>query len=152
VAYSATQGRQEILDELASATDRLGFALAALTEAYELLDESSGETLERELFRPVQLAYGRARHGHTAFAERQGLPTRVFEPPHPPAPSHGASGFITMAAEAVEEADRVLARLQDSMLPVEVGDAELRTVLEQVRKTVAETGPRSRQLQRRLGR
>ena len=68
--YTTADARQQLLDTLAEATEALGSALAALGEAYEQLDERSGDVLEQELFRPVQLAYGRARRTHTAFAER----------------------------------------------------------------------------------
>ena len=42
--------------------------------------------------------------------------------------------FVETAADAVTEADDLLADLQDSMLPVEVGDAELRAGLAEVRE------------------
>ena len=54
----------------------------------------------------------------------------------PGAPSHGVRGFLDMAVESVAGADDTLAELQDSMLPVEVGDAELRAGLADVREHV----------------
>jgi len=57
MAYSAAEARQEILDRTAEAADHLGAALAALGAAYELVDEATGDRLERALFRPVQVAY-----------------------------------------------------------------------------------------------
>ena len=50
------------------------------------------------------------------------------------------------------EADAVLVRLQDSMRPVEVGDAELRAGLAEVRTLLGEVPGRARQVQRLLGR
>jgi hypothetical protein len=46
----------------------------------------------------------------------------------------------------------VLAALQDSMLPVEVGDPPLRAGLEDVRRLIGELRGRSRELVRTLGR
>ena len=53
---------------------------------------------------------------------------------------------------AVEEADAELADLQDSMMPVEVGDAELRAGLAEVRELLGEVTPRAREFTRTLGR
>jgi len=152
VAYTTADARQQLLDTLAVAADELGVALAALTEAYEQLDENAGERLEQDLFRPVQGAYGRARRAHAEFAERHGLPARAFEPSLRGAPSHGVKGFIEQAVGAVEGADQTLATLQDSMLPVEVGDAQLRAALEEVRALLDHTRSRARELLRTLGR
>src|SRR5262245_3543916 len=132
MAYTTAEGRQEILDELAKAIDEIGFALAALGAAYEQLDERTGDRLEEELFRPVQGAWGRARRTYAEFAERTAMDGRSFEQPSAGVPSHGPRGFIDEAVEAVGAADRILAELQDSMLPVEVGDPELRAGLADV--------------------
>src|ERR671917_11552 len=137
MAYATREAREALLETVAEATDEIGAALAALAAAYEQLDERTADRLEEELFRPVQVAYGRARRTHTAFAERYGLPTRTFEPAAPGAPSHGVRGFLDMAVESVAGADDTLAELQDSMLPVEVGDAELRAGLADVREHVS---------------
>jgi hypothetical protein len=150
--YTTADARQQLLDTMAEATEELGSALAALGEAYEQLDERSGDVLERELFRPVQLAYGRARRTHTTFAERHGLPGTAFEPASPGAPSRGARGFIDDGVEAARHADEVLATLQDSMLPVEVGDVELRAGLEEVRTLLGDVPRRAREFVRTLGR
>jgi hypothetical protein len=150
--YTAGEARQELLDTIADATDELGAALAALGAAYEQLDEQSADRLEEQLFRPVQLAYGRARRTHTGFAARHGLPLRDFEPGVAGAPSHGVRGFLDIALGAVERADGTLAELQDSMRPVEVGDAELRAGLAEVRELLAVLPDRARELLRRWGR
>src|SRR3954454_24512785 len=78
--YSTAEARQQLLDDIAVATEDIGVALAVLTEAYAHLEEGMAARMEEELFRPVQVAYGRARRTHTGFAERHGLPTRAFEP------------------------------------------------------------------------
>ena len=59
MAYSTEEARIQLLDDIAHAIDELGVALAALGAAYELLDERTADQLEAELFRPVQVAYGR---------------------------------------------------------------------------------------------
>ncbi len=152
MTYTTADGRQQLLDTLAKATEALGLALASLTEAYELLDESSAERLERGLFRPVQLAYGRARRTHADFAARHGLSGRTFEPSVPGAPSMGVKGFLDSAVQAVGQANGMLATLQDSLLPVEVGDAQVRAGLEEVRSLIDGLGARARELTRTIGR
>ena len=58
--YSTAEARQQLLDDLAHAVDEIGVALGALGDAYELVDERSGDQLEEELFRPVGLDLRRA--------------------------------------------------------------------------------------------
>jgi hypothetical protein len=152
MAYTTSEARQELLDTLAEATDALGFALACLAEAYDKLDEHNGDRLEEELFGPVQVAYGRAKAAHSGFAGRHGLPVRTFEQQSAGVSPRGAPGFIGQAVEAVAEADRALAELQDSMLPVEAGDAELRAGLTAVRERVRGLRGTARELLRTLGR
>jgi hypothetical protein len=151
MSYTSADARGQVLDELAKAADHIGVALAALGEAYERMDEFSGDRLEQELFRPVQSAYGRAQRAHTAFAGRFELPTHAFEaaPPRLPTdPKHG----IEFAADELRRADQLLATLQDSMLPVEVGDPELRSDISHVRELIAELPARAREIVRVLGR
>lgn len=152
MAFSAAEGRQQLLDTLAEATDRLGVALEALGEAYELLDEVTADRLEEQLFRPLQLAYGRARRTHAGFAERHGLPGREFAPAPPRAPSTGVRGFVEIAADEAQAADETLGTLQDSMLPVEVGDPEVRADLADVRTRIGALPPRADAFIRTLGR
>ncbi len=152
MAYTTAEARQQLLDSVAEATEEIGAALASLGEAYELLDERTADVLESELFRPVQMAYGRAQRTHAEFADRHGLPRRRFEPANPGAPSLGVKGLLEAAGEATERADASLSALQDSMLPVEVGDPPLRAGLEDVRRLIAELRSRSRELVRTLGR
>jgi hypothetical protein len=152
MAYTTADARQQLLDTVAEAADKLGVALAALSEAYERLDERNADAVEEALFRPTQMAYGRARRAHAAFAERHGLPGRTFEAAIAGAPSKGAKGFLDSAVSAIADADRLLATLQDSMLPVEVGDVELRADLEQIRSLLGGLGGRAHELERTLGR
>jgi hypothetical protein len=152
VPYTTIEARQQLLDTVAEAAEQLGVALASLSEAYERLDERNADTVEEQLFRPAQMAYGRARRAHAAFAERHGLPGRTFEPALAGAPAKGIKGFVDSAVQAIGDADRLLATLQDSMLPIEVGDVELRADLEQVRALLDGLGARARQIVRTLGR
>ncbi len=152
MSQSDAEARQELLDALAEAADRLGFALAALGAAYDEVDEQTADRLEEELFRPVQAAYGRARRTHTTFAESHDLPAREFVAGTPGVASIGPRGRIDAAVDAVRAADLELSELQDSMLPVEYGDAELRAGLAETRELVAELPARARELVRVLGR
>jgi len=150
--YTSAEAREELLDALAAAIEEIGLALAILGAAYEQLDEHNADRLEAELFRPVQVAYGRAKRTHHQFADRHGLTSRAFEAPSPGIPSTGAKGFIDSAVDAVAEADSALAALQDSLLPAEVGDAELRAGITDVRELLGVVRQRARELKRTLGR
>src|SRR3954452_17234635 len=111
MVQTTAEARQQLLDTLAEATDQIGFALAALGAAYEQLDERSAGELEEKLFRPVQLAYGRARRTYAEFAARHGLPVRDFEAPPSGLPSTGAKAFIERAVVAVGRANHALEAL-----------------------------------------
>jgi len=150
--YSTADARQQLLDSVAGAADEIGFALASLGEAYERLDEHTADRLEQELFRPVQVAYGRVKRTHTEFAERHGLPTRAFEQASAGPPSQNVRAMLDSAIDALGRADGELATLQDSMLPVEVGDPELRAGLQEVRRLIGDLRGRERELLRTLGR
>jgi hypothetical protein len=152
VTYTTLEARQHLLDSIAEAAEKLGLALAYLGEAYEHLDEHAAERLEDELFRPVRKAYGLAKGDYAKFAERHGLPPRTLEPIHPQVLPSDAKGAIDSAVEAIGEADDALAELQDSMLPVEVGDPEVRSTLAQVRRLLGGLPEQARQLVRTLGR
>src|SRR5919202_4148560 len=152
MAYTTDEARRQMLDDLAHAIDEVGVALASLGAAYELLDEQTGDRLEAELFRPVQAVYGRARRTHAAFAERHGLPARAFEPAMGGRAAADARALLDAAVEALEATDHLLAEIQDSMMPVEVGDAELRAGLAEVRELVGPLPDRARELERVLGR
>ncbi|MGZ8647688.1 MAG: hypothetical protein ACXW08_03510 [Solirubrobacteraceae bacterium] len=152
MAYATREAREQLLGTVAEATDEIGVALAALGAAYEQLDEASGDRLEEQLFRPVQAAYGRAQRTHAGFAARHHLPARAFEAASAGLPSQGVRGFVEQTADALEEADGILAELQDSMMPVEVGDAELRAGLAAVRELIADGPERAQRFLSLLGR
>ena len=152
MAITATEAKRQILDDLGGAIDRIGLAVAALGEAFELLPEAAGERLETTLFRPVQRAYARSRRTHAGFAERSGLPSGAFELPSAGLASQGVGAFAKQAVVAVAEADRKIAELQDSLLPIESGDAELRSGLSEVRELLAAVPAGAREFLRTLGR
>jgi hypothetical protein len=152
MAYTTAEGRTELMDGLGEAVDRLACALACLTEAYELVDDDTADRLEAQLFRPVQSAYGRARRTYLEFAGSHGLPLRDFEPQSPGVQSQGAKVFIERAVEATQRAEHGIAALQDTMLPVEVGDPPLRAGLSEVRELIDPLPERARELIRTLGR
>jgi hypothetical protein len=152
MAYTSAEARQELLDGFAEAIERIGLALASLGAAYEQLDEHNADRLEAELFGPVQRAYGRAKSTYAQFAGRHGMPSRIFATPSPGVPSIGAKGFIDSAVNAAAGADSALSALQDSSLPTEVGDVELRAALTDVREQLGGVRQRARELERTLGR
>jgi hypothetical protein len=152
VAYTTAEGRAEILSELAQAVDQLGHALAYLGEAYDHVDEPTGDRLEEQLFRPVQGAYGRGRRTYTEFAARHGLDAPELQQPSAVLPSQNAQTLIGAAVEASERADHLIAELQDTLLPIEVGDQELRAGLTETRELIDHVSERARELTRTLGR
>jgi hypothetical protein len=151
MAYTNAEGRQQLLDELGSATEALGMAIAMLGEAYELLDPLTADRLEELLFRPAQAASGRAKRTYGEFAERHGFPPRSFAVGTATHAS-GARGHIDHAVEAVQRADAELGELQDSMLPVEVGDAEVRAGISETRGLLGALPRAAHELERTLGR
>ena len=152
MSYSAADARAQVLRDVAEAADQLALGLASLGEAYEALDEQTADHLEEELFRPVQASYGRLRRTHAEFADRFGLPGRTFEPSSGGLHSADPRVYVERAVEAIEQADQGIAELQDSMLPVEVGDRELREGLSEVREIIADLPARARRLMRAQGR
>jgi hypothetical protein len=151
VSFTDAERRQLLLEEMATGIDQIAVALAALGEAYERLDERSGDELEQRLFRPVQAAYGRAKRTHAEFAGRMGIRPRAFADPPTPRPGD-PHDEVARAVDQLHLADATLAALQDSMLPVEVGDRELREGLAEVRSLIAPLPTRARELLRTLGR
>ena len=152
MTYSAAEARQQLLDEVAAAIDSLAVAISAVGAAYEQLDEQAADKLEEEVFRPVQAAYGRAKRTHAGFAGRHRLPARAFAPAPEERPSHGVAGLLDHAVDAVGEAEHLLSELQDSMMPVEVGDPELRAGLAETREALADVARRTHEFMRRYGR
>lgn len=154
MTYSNDEGRRELLEATAEAADAIGTALAAVGEAYELVDDDTADRVESELFGPVQAAYGRAKRSNAEFATRCGLAPQPFASAASPQvlPSAGAVGLVEAAVESAQHADDILSELQDSMLPVEVGDPELRAAIADVRTRLAEVPGRAHELLRTLGR
>ena len=151
MSYKAADARQQILDDLASAAEHLGTAVARLGEAYELLDEQTADRLEERLFRPLQAAYGLARRTHAEFSARYQIATRELGQPSRGLPA-GPREEIERAADEIRTADEMISELQDSMLPVEVGDVELRAGLSRTRELIAPLPVQARELVRTLGR
>jgi hypothetical protein len=152
MTYTTVEARQKVLSDIAIAAEQIAVAMAALGEAYEQLDEQAADVLEEQLFRPVQQAYGRIQRTHAEFAARSGLPGRTFAPASPGAQSQSVQTLIDRAVLAAGAADQTIADLQDSMLPVEVGDTELRAGLAQSREHLAAVPLRARLLTRTVGR
>jgi hypothetical protein len=152
MSYTSEEARRQILDDLAGGIEQLAVAIADLTEAYEALDDDSADALEAGMFRPVQGAYARAQRTSTEFAARYGLPEPTLAMATPGTHSGDPKVYIERAIEAIEAADQRIAELQDSMLPVDVGDPELRTGLSGTRTTIAEAPARGRRLLRTFGR
>ncbi|HUO71282.1 MAG TPA: hypothetical protein VMU39_10930 [Solirubrobacteraceae bacterium] len=152
MSYTTAEGREQILDELAQATGQIELALSYLSDAYELVDENVGDRLEEELFAPVQAAVARGKRTHTEFARRVGMTRPALQAPSGGHRPHGARDLIGAAADAAEQADQWIAELQDSMLPVEVGDPELRAGLADTRSLLAAVPAAAHELVRTLGR
>lgn len=152
MAITAREARERILEELGAAVDGTAFAVACLGAAYEQLSVMAADRLEAELYRPVQKAYGRGKRTHDQFAERCGLPGREFDSPSAGRPSQGVKAFVEGALHAAAAADHRIAELQDSMLPIESGDAELRAGLAEVRDLLGELPGAARDFLRTLGR
>jgi hypothetical protein len=152
MAYTSDSARHQLVDELGQAIEQLSVAIDAVGQAYEAADERTGDQLEAQLFRPVQAAYGRAQRTRAGFAARHGLD---LDPPSP-APAGNPSGdprvHLERAITAIERADQIISEMQDSMLPVEVGDRELRDGLTEVRELIAIAPAQARQLLRLIGR
>src|SRR5215208_392990 len=152
MGITTAEARQQILDDLAAALDQLGLAVACLSEAFEQLAVDAADQLEAGLYRPVQRAYGRGQRTHAQFAQRIGLGGDTFTPPSAGPSSQGVKELVQKMAAALTDADRRLAELQDSMLPIEAGDAELRSGLSEVRELLEKVPTKAAQFLRTLGR
>jgi len=152
VTVTTLEARTQIIDELGGATLQIAYSVACLGSAYELLDEATADRLEAELFRPVQRALGRAKRTTSEFAARYGLTAPQIESPSPGVPSQGVKAFVDHAVTAAAEASRRIAELQDSMLPIEAGDEQLRASLAEVRELVDQLATPARAFLNTLGR
>jgi hypothetical protein len=151
MGYTTEEGRTQILDDAAGAVEQLSIAVAALGEAYEHLDEQAGDRMETAIFRPLQGAYGQLKRTLGEFAQRAALPGREFPSASPPAPEDPRAS-LEHAADAIQAADEILAELQDTLLPVEVGDQQLRGGLSGTRTAIASLPDACDQFIRTLGR
>jgi hypothetical protein len=151
MSYTTQEGRTQILDDAAAAAQRLGVALAELGEAYEHLDDQAADRMEAQVFRPLQGAYGHLKRTLTEFAGRVGLPGGDFPVAAMPAPENPRVA-LEHAADEIQAADDMLSELQDSLLPVEVGDRELRTGLSTTRTQIASLPAACDELVRMVGR
>lgn len=152
MSYTSAAGRQQLLDQLAAAAEKIALALACLSEAYEHLDDHTADRLEDTMFRPVQAAMGRAQRSHARFAGEHGLSERSFPQPAPGGHPGDVRWLLDRAREAAQEADETLATLQDSMLPIEVGDPALREDLAAIRSALDPVPGAARELLRTFGR
>jgi hypothetical protein len=152
MSFTNEEGRRQLLDEVDGAVGELATALACLSEAYEALDEDTADRLEAEMFRPVQAAYGRVRRARAEFAQRYGLDAKDLDGASGEVAVQEARRYIERAVEAAEAADQQIAELQDSMLPVDVGDSEVRAGLAETRTLIAGVPAHGRRLLRTLGR
>jgi hypothetical protein len=153
MTYTSHEGRERILRESGEAAAALLGSIEALGAAYEALDDNAAQDLESRLYDPV----GRA--AKTLLATAAAFAQRCDEPFERPVAKHFAGGredgprqYVDAAVALVGEADALLAELQDSLLPIEVGDAPLREGLAATRRTVASLPQAARELERTLGR
>jgi len=152
MTYTMIEGRRKVLADLAIAVEQIAVSMGALEAAYEQLDDGHAGVLEERIFRPAQLAYGRAQRTHRAFAARSGLPGRSFDSASSGPHVQSVQTLIDRAAYAAAQADITISTLQDSMLPVEVGDPELRAGLSQTREALAAIPLGARDVVRTVGR
>jgi hypothetical protein len=152
MAYTSESARRQLLDELGQAVEQLAMAIDALGQGYEAADERTADQLEEALFRPVQSAYARARRTRGGFAERHGLTLEPLAPTPAGTPSADPRMHLERASEATQRADAIISEMQDSMLPVEVGDREFRDGLSEVRELIAPVPGQARQFLRMIGR
>jgi hypothetical protein len=151
VSYTNDSGRRQILDDSVAGANYMGDALTALAEAYELLDDHAADQMETSVFKPTQAAYGQLKRTLTEFATRYGLPQPSFAASIVPAPTDPHT-TLDRVADLVGSADDAIAELQDTLLPVEVGDEELRAGLSRARTLIGRVPASAEDLIRILGR
>jgi hypothetical protein len=153
MAYSTSEGREELLGVLAEAIGMLGGALESLSAAYDQVDDLAGERLEEGLFNSVQRAYALSMRTYAGFAGRRpDVESTGLESTATASPSRDTGELITAAAEAASRADSALAGLQDKPVLIEVGDAELRAGLASTREAASAVPGQAREFLRTLGR
>jgi hypothetical protein len=152
MAYTNLEGREGLLEALAESAEQVGAALEYLGAAHERVDDQAADRLEDQLFGSTQRAYAFARKAYSGFASRHGLASRSFDQPAEPPGSLKAAELIEMAATEAENADEMLAGLQDDQRLVEVGDVELRAGVADTRQAIGPVPIRAREMLRTLGR
>ena len=151
MSYTNDSGRRQIISDCVAGANYMGDALAALGEVYELLDDQTAERMEESVFKPTQAAYGQLKRTLTEFATRFGLPQPTFPASIVPAPTDPHT-TLDRVADLVASADEAVSELQDTLLPVEVGDAELRAGLSRTRTLIGRVPASAEELIRTLGR
>jgi hypothetical protein len=151
MSYTNESGRLQILEDSGEAAREVDMAILALGEAYEHLDDDTADELETAVFKPLQGAFGLLKRTRSEFAERFALPLSEPESAHEMAPAQPRE-LLEQAADALQAADDTIAELQDTLLPVEVGDQELRAGLSAVRTLIAPLPGVCDELIRTLGR
>jgi hypothetical protein len=151
VSYTNDSGRRQILEDAAAAVGALSYGIAVLTEIYEQLDDPSADRLEALVFKPLQSGYGLLRRTLTEFATRYGMRSPAFPDPSQALPTDPRAA-LEHVADAAVQADEMLSELQDTLLPVEVGDAELRAGLSGTRTAIASVPGQCAELIRLFGR
>ena len=130
MAYTTAEGREQVLSDLAVAIEQIADALARDWARPMNSSTSSTPTRSRSSCSArSSSAYGRAKRTYAEFASRSQLRARTFAAHSPGLQSQSVQELIERAADAAYDADQSIAELQDSMLPVEVGDPELRAGL-----------------------
>src|SRR5438270_11948422 len=117
MTYNAQEARVQMLDDVAEALEELARCVSALGEAYERLDERTGDELEQTMFRPAQHAYGLGQRVLAGFAQRHRLPPRTLQPAGPGAHAADPRVYVERAVGAADAADERLAAVQDSLMP-----------------------------------
>ena len=151
MSYTTESGRTQILADGADAAEQLGTALAALGDVYDQLDDHTADQMENVLFRPLQGALGVLRRTLSEFADRSGLAAPPVASPSVSLPAEPRL-VLERVADAAQAADDTIAELQDSLLPVEVGDEALRAGLSRARTLIGSVPGAADQLVRTFGR
>jgi hypothetical protein len=153
VTYDPAQARRALVDELLDAAAEISTAIAYASAAHERLDDTSADRLEAQVFAPLQKALGTLRRAAGGFAARHGDPAASSSAPPPePHPSQGVAALLEGCGAAARTADEHLGALQDSLVLVELGDADLRAGVSDARRRLGEVPTALRAFTRTLGR
>ena len=153
MTYDTGEARRALVEELLGAAGDIATAIAYAIAAYDQLDDTSGGRLEEQVFAPLQKALGTLRRAAGGFAARHGDPaTSPGSPPAEPHPSQGVAALLESCAAAVRAADEHLGSLQDSLVLIDLGDADLRAGVSDTRRRLGEVPAALRAFVRTLGR